>query len=226
MLLTKRWLDHHRVEIKGLSDERRAVYDDIVAMSPDPQRIDILRPKVRTEDTEHEDGSPVPTVTRHLMADECGNFPIASLNDWETRVLEAEMGRPDALAWYRNPGRASDDSLAIAYRDGRDNWRRMCPDFMFFAGSESDVRVSIVDPHGYHLGDALPKLRGLADFTEAHGEAFHQHIEFSVARMKDGTLRVLDMTKEDVRSAVRSARDAEQLYVSSVGAVFYGGASS
>ena len=26
-------------------------------------------------------------------------------------------------------------------------------------------KVSIVDPHGFHLGDALSKLRGLADYA-------------------------------------------------------------
>lgn len=42
------------------------------------------------------------------------------------------------------------------------------------------------------LGNLL-KLRGLADFTEAHGARFHR-IE-AVAKMKDDTLRVLDLTE-------------------------------
>jgi hypothetical protein len=72
--------------------------------------------------------------------------------------------------------------------------------------------ASIVDPHGFHLGDALPKLRGLADFSVGFGEAFHR-IE-AVAEMKDKTLRVLDLKSESVRQAIQEADDAERLYLS------------
>jgi hypothetical protein len=88
----------------------------------------------------------------------------------------------------------------------------MCPDFLFFHGTEDDVKVSIIDPHGFHLSDALPKLRGLADFTETYGDRFHR-IE-AVAKMKDDTLRVLDLTEANVRQAIRDADDAENLYLS------------
>ncbi|MBP2702921.1 DEAD/DEAH box helicase family protein [Microbispora sp. RL4-1S] len=210
--LTKKWLTEYRVAIKGLSDERRAVYDDIIAMSAKPQRIDILRPKIRTEETEKAGGSRLPTKPAHLMSDDNGEFPVGSLNTWEMKVLESEMSQPGFRAWYRNPGRASEDSLAIAYKDAKDNWRRMCPDFIFFSGSDDDIKVSIVDPHGFHLRDALPKLRGLADFTEEYGSTFHR-IE-AVAEMEDHTLRVLDIKIESVRQAIRQAVDAEQLYLS------------
>ena len=123
------------------------------------------------------------------------------------------MNQPGFLAWYRNPGRASDDSLAIPYRDGQGNWRRMCPDFVFFSGRPNDVRVSIVDPHGFHLGDALPKLRGLADYVDEFGPEFHR-VE-AVAEMTDQTLRVLDLQSEAVRRAIQEANDAELLYMSS-----------
>lgn len=210
--LAKAWFSAHRVAIKALTDERRSVYDDIIAMSPDPQRIDILRPKVRTEETMDSEGSTVPTKSSHLMSDDKGEFPIGSLNNWEISVLESEMGQPSFQAWYRNPGRASEDSLAVAYLDGKGAWRRLCPDFIFFSGNESEIKVSIVDPHGFHLSDSLPKLRGLSDFTETYGDEFHR-IE-AVAQMTDKTLRVLDLKQTSVRDAVRAASDAENLYLS------------
>jgi type III restriction enzyme len=216
--LAQKWIGQHRVAIKGLADERRAIYDEIIAMSRTPQRVDILRPRVRAEETRDGDDNPLPTKPGHLMSAENGEFPIGALNAWEQRVLEAEMARGDFLAWYRNPGRASDDSLAIAYRDGKGNWRRMCPDFVFFHGDENDVRVSIVDPHGFHLADALSKLRGVADYAEHLGAEFHR-IE-AVAEMpdKDRTLRVLDLKTESVRDAIREADDAERLYLSDAAA--------
>lgn len=210
--LAKRWLTEYRVAIKNLSDDRRAIYDEVIGMSRNPQRIEILRPRVRAEETEDADGGKVATRTLHLMSDENGEFPIGSLNTWEVEVLDSEMSQPGFRAWYRNPSRASNDSLAIAYVDARGNWRRMSPDFLFFSGDDDDIRVSIVDPHGVHLGDALPKLRGLARFAVEYGDAFHR-IE-AVAKMKNDTLRVLDLQKNEVRAAIDTATDAEQLYLS------------
>lgn len=212
--VAKRWIGEYRVAIKALADERRAVYDEVIAMSREPQRVDVLRPRVRAEETEDGDGDLLPTTAGHLMSAENGDFPIGALNAWEQRVLEAEMARADFLAWYRNPGRASEDSLAIAYKDGKSNWRRMCPDFVFFHGDEHNVRVSIVDPHGFHLGDALAKLHGLADYAEQYGAEFHR-IE-SVAELTGGTARVLDLKLAVVRDAIRDASDPEALYVRDV----------
>ena len=55
----------------------------------------------------------------------------------------------------------------------------------------------------------MPKLRGLADFAETFG-AECGRIE-AVAKVGD-TLRVLDLTKESVRKAVRDGADAKALY--------------
>jgi type III restriction enzyme len=133
-----------------------------------------LRPKVRTGETVDEDRNPFETKPLHLMADEDREFPIGSLNDWEVKVLERETGHSDLLAWYRNPGRASADSLAVASKNGKGAWRRLCPDFLFFTGHDSAVRTSIIDPHGFHLGDALRTLRGVADLTEQFGDVVPQ----------------------------------------------------
>jgi len=217
--LTQRWLTQYRVAIKGLADERRTVYDDIIAMSTEPQRIDIQRPRVRAEETKDGDGNKVAFKSAHLMADADGDFPVGTLNTWESSVLESEMRQPGFLAWYRNPGRASADSLAIAYKDGRGNWRRMCPDFIFFTSSGRNVKVSIVDPHGFHLGDALPKLKGLADYATKYGSEFHR-IE-TVAEMTDKKLRVLDIKSAAVRQAINEAEDTEALYLSNAATDYY-----
>ena len=209
--LGKKWFGKYRVAIKGLTDERRAVYDEIKGMSPESQVIEIKRPRVRTEDTEDADGNKLETRTGHLMSAGDGNFPIGSLNQWEREVVDKEMGRAGFQAWYRNPPRPSGDALAIAYQNARGHWCRMCPDFLFFHGDSENMKVSIVDPHGHHLADALPKLSGLAKFAATHGESFHR-IE-SVARMTDGTLRVLDLSDPSIRKAITEAEDAQAVYL-------------
>lgn len=210
------WLDTHRVAIKGLSDDRRETYDDLRALSTEPQRIDLIRPTVRQEQTQISDPSTpdmlinIPTRASHLLSDASGNFPIASLNDWEVRVLDHELAQPGIVAWYRNPSTPSKDSLAIPYLDSNARWRAMRPDFIFFSRvKDGSIRASIIDPHGTHLSDALPKLRGLAKFAEDFGQEFHR-IE-AVAKIGQ-ELRLLDMQKESVRQAVADAESADTLY--------------
>lgn len=208
--ITISWLAQHRVAIKGLSDERRSVYNELQTMSTEPQRVALGRPQVRSEETEDDEQNLLAKRPKHVLCDEDGNFPVGSLNDWEISVLDSELGQPGTVAWYRNPARASQDSLAVSYRDGKGEWAVMRPDFVFFTQSSTgNIKASIVDPHGTHLSDCLPKLRGLAGFAESFETEFHR-IE-AVAKVKD-TLRVLDLTKESVRKAVREASDAGALY--------------
>ena len=209
--LAREWFSQYRVAIKGLTDQRRDVYETIKSLSPEPQVTEIQRPRVRTEETEDADGNKLETRTGHLMSDGKGRFPVGHLNRWEIEVLDHEMARPGFQAWYRNPARPSPDALAVAYKDAQGYWRRMCPDFVFFHGDDETVNVSIVDPHGHHFSDALPKLRGLAEFAAAYGEAFHR-IE-SVARMSDGNLRVLDLLKPTVQEAIRNGEAVQTLYL-------------
>jgi hypothetical protein len=213
--LADKWLGDYRVAIKGLSDERRAAYDDIIAMSTGPQRIDILRPRIRAEETQDGEGKKLDVAPGHLMSDENGDFPVGGLNVWERKVLERESDRPDFLAWYRNPSRPSPDALAVAYQNGHEIWRRMCPDFIFFHGDNENVKVSIVDPHGHHLGDSLPKLRGLASFAETYADEFHR---MEAVAEVEGALRVLDVTQAKVRAAIYEAEDTAALYSSDAAA--------
>lgn len=210
--LFRDWDATYRVAIKGLPDERRAAYQSLRALAREPQPVDLERPALRTEPLEGTVGSPAEMREKHLLADEGGRFPIGGLDDWERNVLDSEIER--CVAWYRNPGRASADALAIAYRDSQGEWRRMCPDFVFFEMVRGRIRPSIVDPHGTHLGDALPKLRGLAAYAEEYGDRFHR-IE-AIAASADEDLRVLDLTEQRVRDAIRAADDAASLYDSSV----------
>lgn len=209
--LFKGWDTQHRVAIKGLPDDRKVVYGDLRALAGQPQEADIQRPTVRTEPIETLAGVAAPRQPKHLLADEVGQFPVASLNDWELTVLESEIER--CVAWYRNPARASADAVAIAYVDGQGGWRRMCPDFVFFEDVQGRVKPSIIDPHGIHLGDAMPKLRGLAAYAERYADVLHR-VEAVAAT--DGDLRVLDLTEPHVRNAVMKADDATALYLSDV----------
>ena len=215
--LTTRWLDTYRIPIKSLSDERQEEYRQIRAMSAEPTSQDLGQPREWLVATmvQEADGSetPLPRHTDHLMADVEGLFP-AELNTWERSVLARERGQAGFEAWYRNPARATPEALGVVYTtDG--GYKVLRPDFVFLARlPDGSMAADLVDPHGAHLSDALPKIRGLAEYAEAHASAFRR---IETVSMIDDDLRVLDLTDRLVRSAVATAQSATELYRSAFG---------
>ena len=69
--------------------------------------------------------------------------------------------------------------------------------------------VDLVDPHGLHLADALPKLQGLAAYAIEHADAFRR---IEAVAEASGKLRVLDLTRADVRQAVLGASSTKSLF--------------
>lgn len=210
--LAKEWLSKYRDKIKKLTDDRQETYRQVTALSREPQDVDLVRPQSCREMTafRDKDGSEtkLPVHTNHLLCDERGLYP-AKLNDWEKAVMKAEMEREDFKFWYRNPSRPTQDSLGVAYVNG-DETKILRPDFLFFAeDSKGQVVADIVDPHGIDWADALPKLRGLARYAAAHPSAFRR-VE-AVAEV-GGCLRVLDLTRADVRAAIDAAATAKAVY--------------
>jgi len=221
--IVSEWFGEYRVALRGLADERRDAYEEIRAQAVDPQLADLARPKSRLEDfaeTENEQVRASELIDKHLMADDDGWFPLSSLNGWERPVIRKEVARPDCVAWYRNPSVTRPDALGVPYRDGVGNWRTLHPDFLIFTRVGSEIRPSIVDPHGTHLDDSILKLRGLAAFAEKYGDAFHR-IDSIGTNGSSGELRVLDMLDPEVRQAVRETKSsAGDLFGSEIGAKY------
>jgi hypothetical protein len=208
--LAKAWLVQYGPQIKALSDDRRESYRQIIEMSTEPQDVELVKPEARYEATkarENDQVTVLPTWKQHLLCDDAGNYP-SELKGWERAVVETECKRKGFAFWYRNPGQPGQSSLGIAYLDG-DQYKIVRPDFVFFAEQDGNVVVDLVDPHGLHLADALPKLQGLATYAETHAKAYRR-IE-SVAEVK-GKLRALDLTSEEVRKAISIAKDATSLF--------------
>lgn len=213
--ITRDWLADTRVERKNLTDEQQSEYDRIEGMSLTPERISLAVPEKAQAETRERgaDGfeKDLPTSSTHLLTADDGTYPL-DLNEWEQQVLATEESRTGFVGWYRNPDRAVKESLAIAYEDNH-SWKALRPDFLFFTETPNGIAVDLVDPHGTHLSDALPKLRGLAQFAETYGDEFRR-IE-SVAEA-GGKLRVLDLGRPAVREAILRAADAKTLYASDI----------
>lgn len=208
--LAKEWLSKYATDIKNLSDDRKESYRQIMEMSTAPQDVDLVKPEAKFEPTkarEKDVETTLPTYKAHLLCDERGDYPV-ELNSWEQKVLETEAKREGFRFWYRNPQQPGQSSLGIAYLNG-EQYGIVRPDFIFFSEVNGIVVADIVDPHGLHLADALPKLRGLALYAEAHPKSYRR-IE-SVAEAM-GKLRVLDLTNKEVRTAIAGAKDAVNLF--------------
>lgn len=212
--LANQWLTRFRVDIKNLSDERQDVYRQIREMSANPMDVDLARPTSWMQPTtiREANGSetPLPSFDRHMLCDEHGMFP-EDFNSWEGEVVKSELARAGAVAWYRNPSRASQDSLGIIYEDGGEP-RIVRPDFVFFVQQDDGtVAADIVDPHGIQFGDAMPKLKGLAQYAERFGDQYRR-IE-AVAKIGD-KFRVLDLKEAATRASVSTATTIKALYES------------
>ena len=188
------------VEIKNTTGATRDSYRLVQEQTSERETLTIdLRSneKAATKDGTGED---LPIFKGHIYADSDGNFP-AKLNDWEARIIAAETARPSFVAWYRNPQRATPNSLRIAYQDESEWWKSMQADFIIVSKrQDGTLAASILDPHGDHLSDAKAKLRALAGFAEQFGDKFLR-IE-SIADV-DGDLRSIDLLDARVRDTVR-----------------------
>jgi type III restriction enzyme len=208
--LTKALLAKHAPQIKALSDDRKESYRQVIEMSTEPQSVGLTKPESRYEATkarENDKDVVFPTWKNHLLCNEDGNYP-AELNEWERKVVDAQSKRAGVSFWYRNPQQPGQASLGIAYIDDAE-YKVVRPDFLFFAEHEGQVVVDLVDPHGLHLSDALPKLKGLARYAAEHG-ACYRRIE-SVAEAA-GKLRVLDLKNADVLAAIKESKSAKSLF--------------
>jgi len=193
-------LDQFRVSIANSTGATRDAYTRVREQATSPEVVTVqLRANERAA-TKDRNGDDLPRYAGHLYADGNGMFPV-ELNDWERRVVEAEIDRPGFVAWYRNPGTATPASLRIAYQDDEGEWASLQPDFIVVSRrTDGTPGASILDPHGDHLADARAKLRALAEFGERFSDQFVR-IE-SVAKVEDGTLRVLDLVDPAVRAGV------------------------
>ena len=209
--LAKQWLNDHKAAINKLPDERKETYRVLRSWSKEPVDIELVKPNswmVPTTAIENKIESTIPLLEKHIMSNSEKLFP-ADLNDWETHVLGREGKKENYVAWYRNPSNASQESLGISYTENKEYFI-LRPDFIFFSEKDDkSIEANIVDPHGFHLSDALPKLKGMVEYTVSHGDLYGR-IE-AIAMIGD-KFRSLNLKNSDVQTAINESENAKSLY--------------
>ena len=151
-------------------------------------------------------GKPYP---RHVINDPKTHMAWFSLYDSEDAVVMHELKRNNVICWYRNPtGKTTGNSLRIAYRIG-DERKTLHPDFIFFEKVGDTEMPAIVDPHGLHLADSLPKLRGVTRYVEDFGDTYSRY--WVVSDYK-GQATYIDMKDPETRDTVMKASDAYECF--------------
>jgi len=188
--LVVQWMNIYDRSIRSLGDVSRQRYFEIQGQAKVPERVSLVVPDERA----YPDGDT--QWPRHVLAGPGGNIPL-SLGGWEAEVLKRELADPTLKGWYRNPtGGAA--SLRLPYTSG-DVCKAMYPDFVMVHEVDNELRPSIVDPHGHHLGDAPNKARGLADYAKTQGYAYHR---IDMVVKVDDLLRRIDLKNEQARKTV------------------------
>lgn len=211
--IVNQWVTLYQSKIDYLSDDRKETYFQILQMSTEPQDFHLEKPRLQLEMQTIREGEQernIPLYSNHLLSNDDGVFPC-QLNDWEEKVRSLEVNKDGFLGWYRNPHQPGPSSLGIAYLD--EEYKILRPDFIFFGQNDDGVYADLIDPHGTHLSDALPKLRGLVIYARKFANHYRR-IE-SVAGIGQ-QLRTLDLKDPVVQDAILDAEDATSLFSSAL----------
>lgn len=210
--LTRLWLTTKANDIAGLPDSRKPTYEAIQDMAREPERVVVEIKNDELVDSVDTDMKPLPTEKKHLLATVDGDYPLElkmARNRWERATIKYEQGLGSLKGWYRNPSTAGKNSLRIAHKSG-DSWKSVQPDFVFVHLVGGQLRPTIVDPHGAHLGDSAPKLKALTEYADEHGAQFDRIIALGIE--KDGVLQGLDLKSSKIRRLVyESPADSDSI---------------
>ncbi|WP_351223044.1 DEAD/DEAH box helicase family protein [Streptomyces sp. NPDC002133] len=197
----------YRRRIDALHAARRAEYDELREQSGSAEETRLILPNAVTARPSDATSSD----RLHLYADKADGLYPHVANGWEREILNAELGDPMMLGWYRNPS-SGRRALRIPYVDSPKN--AVHPDFIFFhRNADGGISVSIVDPHGTHLADGVDKLHALASYARQHGHKYSR-ID-AVAKGQDGRLLRLNLVRsEDAAAAldVQQVSEIEDLF--------------
>lgn len=194
------WLRIHNGSIESLPERRQQVYDEVRSQAVDPELHPIVFPADMLV------GKSGTTWKQHIYADSDGEYP-ATLNKWETAVINYELNRDKDVLWLRNLPRKP-WAITVPYEvNGKP--AAFYPDFVFVRKRDGACVIDILDPHHIDLADAPAKAVGLAKYAAKHYSTFNR-IELIIVRGEDD-IRRINLTDEAQRDKVLAVKTKEHL---------------
>lgn len=189
-------LDEYGPQRYAIAEDNKARWERITGNAkPYVERTLSIKASVTRQNMDYD------RYPKHIISDANG-WAYLKLDDLEKAVVRTELANPLTIAWYRNQSRNLRASLSIPYMLG-DEWENMYPDFIFFQRTKDGSIVrTIVDPHGYWLGDSIAKLKGYVMYLDDHPEEFGSVL--AVTGTDDGTCRYLDLMDGSTQKAIRN----------------------
>ena len=196
--------DKYRHDIVSRGEALKREYEKIVRAHVSTQPFDLCLSDIIVT-SKNPDGQ---TYNDHLYCDEEGNA-VFKLDTWEGKVLDAERQKEGFVCWLRNISQ-KDSSLCIQYKSGVE-LKPHFPDFIIVRKVNGNFEFSLLEPHNTGYGDSVPKMKGMAEYSERCTSVKRNAMQRIVQTSTGERIQTLDAATSAVRKEVYMLNDNDNL---------------
>ena len=194
------YVDTYRHDIESRGEAEKREYEKIVKVHVSTQPFDLLLQDLMVT-SKNPDGQ---IYNDHLYCDNEGNA-VFKLDTWEVDVLDAERQKEGFVCWLRNiPNKES--SLCIQYKLSTE-LKPLFPDFIVVRKVNEKLEFYILEPHFTGYADSVPKLKGMAAYSERCTSVKRNEMLRVVNTSSGKTIQSLNVAFSAVRNDVYLMND-------------------
>ena len=199
-----KYVDMYRHDIESRGEAEKREYEKIVKVHVSTEPFDLC-----LQDLMVTSKNPEGIISNdHLYCDGEGNA-VFKLDTWEVDVLEAERQKEGFVCWLRNiPNKES--SLCIQYKSGTE-LKPLFPDFIVVRKVNDKFEFSVLEPHFTGYADSVPKLKGMADYSERCTSVRRNEMLRVVETPTGKKIQTLNAASSAVRNEVYLLNDHDEL---------------
>ncbi len=197
-------VDKYRHDIESLGEAEKREYEKIVKAHVSTEPFALCLPDLIVTSNNPEGQ----IFNDHLYCDNAGNA-VFKLNTWEIDVLDAERQKEGFVCWLRNISN-KESSLCIQYKMGTE-LKPLFPDFIVVSKVNDKFEFSLLEPHFSEYTDTVPKLKGMALYSERCTSVRRNEMLRVVESPAGKTLQTLDVARSAVRNDVKLMNDNDPI---------------
>ena len=198
------YVDTYRHDIESRGEAEKREYEKIVKVHVSTQPFDLLLQDLMVT-SKNPDGQ---IYNDHLYCDNEGNA-VFKLDTWEVDVLDAERQKEGFVCWLRNiPNKES--SLCIQYKLSTE-LKPLFPDFIVVRKVNEKLEFYILEPHFTGYADSVPKLKGMAAYSERCTSVGRNEMLRVVESPSGKKIQTINVAFSAVRNVVYLLNDHDEL---------------